>query len=571
MKTLIVNLTRFGDLLQTQPVFSGLKNAGHSVGLVCLDNFAGTTALLRDVDHVAVLRGGAMLSALERDWRESVNGFWAWCEESEQSFFPDHVVNLTASLSARLLSRRMTPDSGVLQGFAVDASGFGVNSDPWTTFLQASTRMRGCSPFNLVDLYFQASGLRSAGRDSRLREPEQALLDTVRDGLMVDAVAACKRVSLECSGGNAESSARDISKDITGLVCLQLGASQERRRWPLKEFVALGDALWRELGLVPVLLGAKGERGLAERYIAQAEGPLVDRVGKTSLTELAATLRCCKLLVSNDTGTMHLAAGLGVSVLAVFLATAQPWDTGAYLEGSCSLEPDMPCHPCPFGADCLNEHACRQRISHVTVLSMIQTWCKTGQWVDAGTGEARVWQAVCDEHGFMDLVALSEHDSEDRTRWVRQQRFFYRQFLDRASSEAGTSVADNASGSSREGTGNILPNINAPEQFFSLSAGMKKAVLEEMQQSVQLLHLLMEQGNVLRINPVPVLKDRFLTTWQRLQNIWNSSKYLNVLGFLWLSETQEAGGELDTVLTLASWYHALVSAWAAYLVEFPDA
>ena len=49
---------------------------------------------------------------------------------------------------------------------------------------------------------------------------------------------------------------------------------------------------------------------------------------------LAAVLRQSRLIVTNDTGTMHLAAGLGVPVLALFLATAQPWDTGPYREGS---------------------------------------------------------------------------------------------------------------------------------------------------------------------------------------------------------------------------------------------
>jgi ADP-heptose:LPS heptosyltransferase len=62
MNLLLVNLTRFGDLLQTQPVVHGLRAQGHRVGLVCLENFAGAAALLEGVDHVAALPGSALLA-----------------------------------------------------------------------------------------------------------------------------------------------------------------------------------------------------------------------------------------------------------------------------------------------------------------------------------------------------------------------------------------------------------------------------------------------------------------------------------------------------------------------------
>ena len=126
---------------------------------------------------------------------------------------------------------------------------------------------------------------------------------------------------------------------------MQLGASEERRQWPAQYFAAVGDNLWHKRKLCPVLLGSPAERPLAEAYAQQAQGPFVDAVGKTDLTQLAALLRRSRMLFTNDTGTMHLAAGLGVSCLAIFLATAQPCDTGPYLPGCCCLEPALPCHP----------------------------------------------------------------------------------------------------------------------------------------------------------------------------------------------------------------------------------
>jgi hypothetical protein len=53
MNTLVLNLTRFGDLLQTQPVVSGLKDQGRSVSLICLDNFVGATQFLQGISQVS--------------------------------------------------------------------------------------------------------------------------------------------------------------------------------------------------------------------------------------------------------------------------------------------------------------------------------------------------------------------------------------------------------------------------------------------------------------------------------------------------------------------------------------
>lgn len=135
-------------------------------------------------------------------------------------------------------------------------------------------------------------------------------------------------------------------------VGFQLGASAVVRQWPTEAFARLGELLWEKHRAVPVLLGSPGEVALAEAYRRAGRAPCLDLVGRTDLVELAAVLTKLRLLVSNDTGTLHLAAGLDVPAVAIFLATAQPCDTGPYRPGCLCLEPDMPCHPCPFGAVC---------------------------------------------------------------------------------------------------------------------------------------------------------------------------------------------------------------------------
>lgn len=574
MNTLICNLTRFGDLLQTQPVISGYARAGRRVGLVCLDNFAGATALLRDLDTVFPLSGGGLLAVLDRNWREALGSLWQWGEGPARSFAPDEVLNLTATTSVRLLasylasrgSGQVPPEraSGQdvsgdaaaasahgagLRGFGLDSFGFSVNSDPWSTFLQASTRMRGCSPFNLVDLYLMAAGLGDGERRYELCAPEADSLAEA-DALLHEAASR---------------------EEARGYVAFQLGASEDRRRWPLKHFAELGDRLWREERLLPVLLGAGNEAHLAGRYAQMAAAPHANFIGRTTLPVLAALLTRMRLLITNDTGTMHLAAGLGVLVLAVFLATAQPWDTGPYAEGSCTLEPDMDCHPCPFGKPCPNELACRGRITAGTVATLVRHWLRSGEWavpVELGTGQrqsggqgqsgcgARVWRSCRDDGGFMDLVSLSGHENTDRTRWVRQQRYFYRQFLDREPAAQLAAVG--------------IRSVIGLAERESLSPELRATAVAELAASAQLLHLLAEQGRVLAVRATETTKQRFLSTWQRLQTLWDNSRLLNVLGYLWMCESQEAGSDLATVLVLAEQYKVLVAAWHESLLPQQD-
>ena len=575
MNLLLVNLTRFGDLLQTQPVVHGLRAQGHRVGLVCLENFAGAAALLEGVDHVASLPGSALLAGVQPggDWRICTAGLMTWADRLRSAYAHDAVLNLTATLGGRLLARLLAGngsgggDGGDLRGFGLDPFGFGVNADPWSAFLQASTRQRGCSPFNLVDLFRMAAGVGGVDPVYALRAP---LPDALAD--------AGARLAQAAPPGHA------------GYVAMQLGASEERRRWPVAHFAALAARLWRELRLVPILLGAGGERTLGERLrAALAEDaattgadqvPCIDLIGATSLPQLAATLRHMRLLVTNDTGTMHLAAGLDVPVLAIFLATAQPWDTGPYREDCCCLEPALDCHPCPFGAPCPHAERCRHVISAATVFDLARSQLAAGGWPQGNPTadaprEARVWRTLREANagpaavsnaslpmpgrGFMDLVSLSGHEDEDRTRWIRLQRHFYRQFLDRSDPPAAPHPADQTA-EPRSGH-----SLWPPQGPCALSDAVRTRAVDELRQADALLHLMGEQGGLLKVRPSDMAKSRFLGTVGRVQALWDNSGLFNVLGHLWLCESQGAGGALDSVLALAAAYRGLVRAWLAHL------
>ncbi|MEF2146325.1 MAG: glycosyltransferase family 9 protein [Desulfovibrionaceae bacterium] len=521
MNVLLLNLTRFGDLIQTQPVVAGFVSAGHRVGLLCLDNFASAGGLLSGVSWLRVFPGSRLLAALDRDWRESLRAFEDVRQDVAQRFAPDVVVNLTPSLSARVLARALAGETGEVRGFGLDAFGFNADSSPWAAFLQTASGNRGASPFNVVDLFRRAAGLRNEDASFRLALPDG--IGETNGGLLDEAETLLSDLLPE-------------GASLSGYLGVQLGASEDRRRWPVQRFAQCAHLFYERRGLVPVLLGTSSEAALGERFQQDLERlgrtPVVSLVGKTSLPLLSAVLTRLDLLLTNDTGTMHLAAGLGTPVAAVFLATAQPFDTGPYREDSLCFEPDMDCHPCAFGVPCPRKEECRKVITAEAVYGYV-----AGE--DRVPG-VRAWRSVRDEDGLMDLESLSDHGCSERARWIAVQRWHYRRFLD------GDAV-------------------QPPEWGHGLGAATVTRLRSTLGDVRGLLLLLEQQAEVLAVRPLPAMKTKFLSGWQRVQGLLQGDPALEVLGGLWAFESQIQGDKLGNLSGLIRRYRGLAEALLNHL------
>lgn len=539
MNIVLLNLTRFGDLLQSQAAVSDLAAAGHSVALVCQENFAGAASLLKNVAAVFPLRGGRLLETLDaerkgppeeafRHWTAAVSGLGAWRAGLRAAFAPDAVVNLTPTLAARLLALYIA-GGAPCRGFALDEHGFGVDSNGWAAFLQSASQERGGSPFNVVDVFRRAAESGGQGRlgDASLCPPAESLRRSAAALLRDEA-----------------------PQDHRGFVGLQLGASEDRRRWPVAYFAALGDRLWNERGLCPVLFGSKNEAPLAGRYVEAAKTGCVNLTGRTGVGELAAALTHMELLVTNDTGTMHLAAGLGVPVLAVFLATAQPFDTGPYRVGSCCVEPDMDCHPCAFGRACDRGEACRRAVTPDVLGNLALHRLDSGRWPEGEALGARVWEATDDGSGFMALRSLSGHGGTVRGLWLSLQRKYVGAYLDRAPHVPFTPPSAPSPGI---GEAALLPDA------------WRKEAAASARTASELSLLFLQQGKVLAAARRDGMGDRLLATWGRVRDFLAAEPRFAALSMLWVQETQARDRDIHAVLAAAEAFHRLTAALALEL------
>ncbi len=143
------------------------------------------------------------------------------------------------------------------------------------------------------------------------------------------------------------------------LVGLAPGAAYgPAKRWPAHHFADLADRLVEGLGADILIFGSAGEKPLAEEIAAEMEHPPTILTGETTLRQLMAMMAQCRLVVSNDSGSMHVAAGLGVPLVAIFGSTDER-RTGPISTRARVIKEPVPCSPCglrecPIDFRCMN-------------------------------------------------------------------------------------------------------------------------------------------------------------------------------------------------------------------------
>jgi heptosyltransferase-2 len=132
------------------------------------------------------------------------------------------------------------------------------------------------------------------------------------------------------------------------------------KRWLPERYAAVGDSLARSQDARVVVLGSAADRPLGEAVAAMMRTPARVLCGRTTLGELAGVLSQLELLVTNDSGPMHVAAALGVPLVAVFGPT--DWRETAPVGNNHRLVREaVECAPCKLRV-CPIDHRCMRRI-----------------------------------------------------------------------------------------------------------------------------------------------------------------------------------------------------------------
>lgn len=166
------------------------------------------------------------------------------------------------------------------------------------------------------------------------------------------------------------------------IIAFNPGTNHLCKCWPIERFAELGDRLVEQLGAAVLILGSKGEMALAEKIRDGMRHTVYDLTG-CSLGESGAVLKRVELLVTGDTGPMHIASAVGTRVLALYGPIA-PQRSGPFGDGHrIIMHDELACCPCN-SFKCTNPvfRLCMETISVDEVYDAVMEMCGMNHFRD---------------------------------------------------------------------------------------------------------------------------------------------------------------------------------------------
>jgi lipopolysaccharide heptosyltransferase II len=329
---LCVRLDTLGDVLMTTPALRALRQARPGRRLTLLTSPAGAEvgALVPEVDDVLVYDAPWMKATAPRT--DSAPEY-AMVERLRQGGF-DAAVVFTVYSQNPLPSAFLCYLAGV------------------------PLRLAHCreNPYQLLTHWVPDP------------EPARCVRHEVRRQLDLVATVGCRtddeRLSIrttEADRGRALDLLDEAGID-PGRPCVVVhpGASAASRRYPPEGFAEAAGRLAREHGCQVVFTGSASERELVEGIRATMRAPSQSLAGRVRLAELAALLKLAPLLISNNTGPVHVAAAVGTPVVDLYALTNPqhtPWAVPSRV-----LFHDVPCKYCYKSVCPEGHHDCLRRV-----------------------------------------------------------------------------------------------------------------------------------------------------------------------------------------------------------------
>ena len=419
-QVLIINVTRMGDLIQTGPLLSRLREEWPDVAidLVVDRSFAPTAALLTGLRQVISYDFNRLLDDCRTQSKSLVTlmqEMTAWAAPLRDARY-DRIVNLTFNRQTGLLASYIgAPD---LRGITAGPDGSPIVQNPWLSYFTDLHRHRRFNRFNLVDLY--AMGGSGPGTFSPLS------------------------VTVPADGRAwADDFLRSQTTTVRQWIAVQVGASDVMKAWRPEYFGRTMAHLSRHPGVGFVVIGTAAEAESIEpaKTTYRARGgaaPILDASGRTTLNQLVGLLSHCQLLLTNDTGPMHLAVGVGTSVIDLSVGHVDHNETGPYGPGHWVIQPDLACSPCGFDQIC-SHHACKDRLLPDEVANLCLHAMGLGPFPSWSIG-VRVYQSGADADGLGSFILRAGHVDASAA-WYADfwRRFWYEDFTRKPSQLAPNS------------------------------------------------------------------------------------------------------------------------------------
>jgi ADP-heptose:LPS heptosyltransferase len=411
---LIINITRMGDLVQMSGLLARLRMEfpDASVDLVVDIKFAPVVSMLPGLRHIVTYDFHGLIDdtrAMVKDLIEVYRTMADWIKPLLEVGY-DRIVNLTFDRRSALLASYISaPD---LRGVVCAMDGTPIVKNQWMSYFTDCHAYRRFNRFNLVDIY--ALGGSGPGPADLL------LLSVPRDAMEW-----------------AESFLHSNLPGVSNTIAVQVGASDAMKAWRPEYFGRTMALLSRETDMGFLLIGTAEEADAVEQALIayrKAGGKTVwcNAVGRTNVMQLTALLTHARLLLTNDTGPMHLAVGVRTPVVDLSVGHVNFWETGPYGPGHWVIQPELLCAPCGFDRVCMH-HACKDQVVCEDVAAVCRHVMRTGP-LPARMGGIRVYESGIDADG-LGTFTIRSGATDPQTEWYARfwRRFWYESFTGRSS------------------------------------------------------------------------------------------------------------------------------------------
>ena len=168
-----------------------------------------------------------------------------------------------------------------------------------------------------------------------------------------------------------------VIKDLElgdNIIAVHPGASCLSKKWPTDKFAAVLDILKERYSSDVVIVGSDDTEEISKNIIKKMKTNAVDLTGNFLLGEFSEFLSRCRMLVSNDSGPVHLAVSVGTPVISIFGRKdpgLSPKRWGPLGKSDVSLHKDVGCKKC-LAHDCQKEFACINAITVEEVIMAVQ-------------------------------------------------------------------------------------------------------------------------------------------------------------------------------------------------------
>ena len=315
---LIIQLTRLGDIIQSLPLVKDLrvKYSDAKINILISDVFKECHFLIKEAEVIPINLDEFVLNngVIENEYFNSMIN-----DLNTKKF--DKVINLNNSPISKCITKKIICNIKI--GFG--QSGF---STVWTAYITSFLKTRLLNSINLVDLF-------------KIIEANDKLVSEENKSKITNKTI-------------------ESNKKIIGLQC---GARNIKRQFTTKQYTDITEHYLQQKYKI-YLFGVANESKTASeiKQVVKSED-IIDLTGKTDLKQLSEKICECERIYSPDTGTMHLAAYLGIPVTALFCGPAYPFETLAYSENINVFMPDstyFSCYPCNDDNHCVNNYKCKQ-------------------------------------------------------------------------------------------------------------------------------------------------------------------------------------------------------------------